>query len=76
MNSINLSNFSFDNEVDDVFVLQNGFYRFNGKCKQRGFGKSNGKEIEHLDTFERDRIERREYLRHQITVQRSVTMQN
>jgi len=37
-----------------VFVLQNGFYRFNGKWKQRGLGKLNGKEIEHLETFEKD----------------------
>ena len=39
---------------DDVFVLQNGFYRFNGRWKQRGLGKLNGNEIEHLDTFEKD----------------------
>lgn len=37
-----------------MFVLQNGFYRFNGKWKQRGLGKLNGKEIEHLETFEKD----------------------
>lgn len=54
VNSTVLGNFSFDNEADDVFVLQNGFYRFNGKWKQRGLGKLNGKEIEHLDTFEKD----------------------
>lgn len=54
VNSSKLGNFSFDNEADDVFVLQNGFYRFNGKWKQRGLGKLNGKDIEHLDTFEKD----------------------
>jgi len=54
VNSTNLGDFSFDNEADDVFVLQNGFYRFNGKWKQRGLGKLNGKEIEHLETFEKD----------------------
>ncbi len=54
VNSTKLGDFSFDNEADDVFVLQNGFYRFNGKWKQRGLGKLNGKEIEHLDTFEKD----------------------
>jgi len=36
-----------------VFVLQNGFYRFNDKWKQRGLGKLGTKEIEHLDTFEK-----------------------
>ena len=40
--------------ADDVFYLQNGFYRFNEKWKQRGLGKLNGKEIEHLNTFEKD----------------------
>lgn len=54
VNSSKLGNFSFGNEADDVFVLQNGFYRFNGKWKQRRLGKLNGKEIEHLDTFEKD----------------------
>ena len=54
VNSIKLGNFSFDNEADDIFVLQNGFYRFNGKWKQRGLGKLGTKEIEHLDTFEKN----------------------
>ena len=35
-------------------MLQNGFYRFNDSWKQRGLGKLNGKDIEHLDTFEKD----------------------
>lgn len=35
-------------------MLQNGFYRFNGKWKQRGLGKLGTREIEHLDTFEKD----------------------
>ena len=54
MNSINLGDFSFDNEGDDVFVLQNGFYRFNDTWKQRGLGKLGTREIENLDTFEKD----------------------
>lgn len=54
VNSTKLGDFSFDNEAKDVFVLQNGFYRFNGKWKQRGLGKLNGKDIEHLETFEKD----------------------
>lgn len=29
VNSTKLGNFSFDGMADDVFVLQNGFYRFN-----------------------------------------------
>ena len=54
VNSSKLGDFSFDNEANDVFALQNGFYRFNGKWKQRGLGKLNGKEIEQLDTFEKN----------------------
>lgn len=48
-----LGEFSFDNSADDVYVLQNGFYRFNEKWKQRGLGNLGTKEIEHLDTIER-----------------------
>jgi len=54
VNSTKLGTFSFDNEAEDVFVLQNRFYRFNEKWKQRGLGKLGTREIEHLDTFEKD----------------------
>ena len=37
-----------------MFYLQNGFYRFNGKWKQRGLGKLGSREIEHLETFEKN----------------------
>lgn len=53
INSDNLGNFSSDNSANDVYVLQNGFYRFNGKWKQRGLGNLGSKEIEHLETIER-----------------------
>ncbi len=53
LNSKKLGEFSFDDEADNVFVLQNGFCRFDGKWKQRGLGKLNGKEIEHLDILAR-----------------------
>ena len=33
INSTKLGDFSFDNEANDVFALQNGFYRFNEKWK-------------------------------------------
>ena len=52
-NSDKLGEFSFDNTANDVYVLQNGFYRFNEKWKQRGLGNLGTKEIEHLDTIER-----------------------
>ncbi|AFS80673.1 type B DNA polymerase [Candidatus Nitrosopumilus koreensis AR1] len=54
IDSERLGEFSLEEKADDVFVLQNGFYRFNGKWKQRGIGKLGSKEIEHLDTFEKD----------------------
>ncbi|MCV0399043.1 MAG: DNA polymerase [Nitrosarchaeum sp.] len=54
VDSDRLGEFSLEEKADDVFVLQNGFYRFNGKWKQRGIGKLGSKEIEHLETFERN----------------------
>lgn len=54
VNSTKLGEFSFDGMGNDVFYLQNGFYRFNGKWKQRGLGKLGSKEIEHLETYEKD----------------------
>jgi len=35
IDSNRLGEFSFVNSADDVFYLQNGFYRYNGKWKQR-----------------------------------------
>jgi hypothetical protein len=54
VDSKSLGEFSFDNSASDVYYLQNGFYRFNGKWKQRGLGKLGSKEIEHLETFEKN----------------------
>ncbi|MDH5431231.1 MAG: DNA polymerase [Nitrosopumilus sp.] len=54
VNSTKLGDFSFEGESSDTFFLQNGFYRFNGKWKQRGIGKLGSREIEHLDTIEKD----------------------
>jgi hypothetical protein len=39
---------------NDCYFLQNGFYRINDSWKNRGIGKYKGKEIEHLDTIQRD----------------------
>jgi len=39
------------NSGNDVFYLQNGINRFNGKWKQRGLGKLQDKNIEHLETI-------------------------
>jgi len=53
IDSSKLGDFSLSNHADDVYYLQNGFYRFNDKWKQRGLGKLGTKEIENIDTFER-----------------------
>lgn len=49
-----LGEFSLDKSGDDTYYLQNGIYRINGKWKQRGLGHLGTKEIEHLDTIEKD----------------------
>ncbi|MGY5148420.1 MAG: DNA polymerase [Candidatus Nitrosopumilus sp. bin_7KS] len=53
IDSDKLGEFSFEKSSDNVLYLQNGFYRFD-KWKQRGLGKLSGKNIEHLETFEKD----------------------
>ncbi|NQV39333.1 MAG: hypothetical protein HQ505_02135 [Nitrosopumilus sp.] len=53
IDSSELGGFSLDKHALDVYYLQNGFYRF-GSWKQRGIGKLGRKEIEHIDTIERD----------------------
>ena len=54
LDSSELGEFSSKDHADDVFYLQNGFYRFNGKWKQRGFGNLGKRDIEHIETFEKD----------------------
>ena len=54
LKSAKLGEFSHENEANDVFFLQNGLYRFDGKWKLRGLGRLVTKKIEHLDTFEKD----------------------
>lgn len=54
IDSDRLGGFSLSNSADDVYYLQNGFYRFNKKWKQRGLGNLGSKEIENIDTFERN----------------------
>ena len=54
VNSSELGGFSLDKHGKDVYYLQNGFYRFDKKWKLRGLGKLGKKEIEHVDTIEKD----------------------
>jgi hypothetical protein len=53
VNSSQLGGFSLDKHALDAYYLQNGFYRF-GSWKLRGLGKLGRKEIEHINTIERD----------------------
>ncbi len=53
VNSKELGGFSLEKYAKDVYYLQNGFYRFN-TWKLRGLGKLGKKEIEHVDTIEKD----------------------
>ncbi len=52
VNSSKLGGFAYENSGDDVYVLQNGIYRFNKKWKKRGIGNIGNRQIEHLDTVE------------------------
>jgi hypothetical protein len=54
IDSTDLGDFSYEGESHDTFFLQNGFYRFQEKWKQRGLGNLGKNEIEHLKTFEKD----------------------
>ena len=54
VNSTELGGFALENSGSDVYVLQNGIYRFNGKWKKRGIGNLGSKQIEHVDTMEKD----------------------
>ncbi|MEX2193154.1 MAG: DNA polymerase [Nitrosarchaeum sp.] len=54
VHSTDLGGFAYENSGDDVYVLQNGIYRFNGKWKKRGIGNLGNMQIEHLETIEKD----------------------
>jgi len=54
IDSSKLGFFSLENSANDVYVLQNGIYRFNGNWKKRGIGNLGSKKIEHVDTIEKD----------------------
>ena len=51
IDSSKLGCFSLENFGNDVYVLQNGIYRFNGNWKKRGIGNLGSKQIEHIDTI-------------------------
>lgn len=54
IDSDSLGGFKLEKSANDVYVLQNGIYRFNEMWKKRGIGKLGSRTIEHLDTVEKD----------------------
>ena len=54
VDSDSLGGFKLEKSAKDVYVLQNGIYRFNKSWKKRGIEKLGSKTIEHLDTVEKD----------------------
>ena len=55
LDSTKLGEMKLDKEGHDVYYLSNGYYRFNGKWKNRGIGNDPAEknvEIEHKDTIE------------------------
>lgn len=54
VDSQKLGGFKLEKSANDVYVLQNGIYRFDKMWKKRGIGKLGSRTIEHLDTIEKD----------------------
>ena len=52
LDSLDLGKMKLDKSGNDAYFLSNGFYRFNGKWKNRGIGYDSVKDlnIEHIDT--------------------------
>lgn len=49
-----LGTFSLKEHADDVFCIQNGINRWNGKWKERGIGVKNGRSIENFEIMEQN----------------------
>lgn len=54
IDSVKLGEFAYENSGNDVYVLQNGIYRFDKIWKKRGIGNLGNLQIEHLDTIEKN----------------------
>jgi hypothetical protein len=53
--SSKLGDFALKQSADDLFCIQNGINRWNGKWKERGIGMKKGKSIENFEIIEHDR---------------------
>jgi len=76
LNSKRLGDFSLDKQGNDVYYLQNGIYRFNESWKKRGLGNLGSKEIEHLETYEKDGRLYRKFIVNRVKQLRSSIIQN
>jgi hypothetical protein len=76
IDSDEIGEFSLEKSGDDVYFLQNGYYRVNNIWKSRGMGKLNGKTIEHLDTFTRNGKLYMKYVENRVEHVRSCILQN
>ena len=55
INSVKLGEFSSEGPADDMFFLQNGFYKVGGtKFRNKGFANIGNNTIENLEPFEQD----------------------
>jgi len=54
VDSSDLGRWAYENSGDDAYVLQNGISRLNKIWKKRGIGNLGNRQIEHLDTIEKD----------------------
>jgi len=54
VDSEKLGEFCLENNADDVYYLQNGFYRYNGIWKQRGLGRLGTRDIENPKTYQKN----------------------
>jgi len=54
VDSEKLGEFCLENNADDVYYLQNGFYRYNGTWKQRGLGRLGTRDIENPKTYQKN----------------------
>ncbi|MCV0372452.1 MAG: DNA polymerase [Nitrosarchaeum sp.] len=54
IDSSDLGGWAFENSGDDAYVLQNGIFRLDKIWKKRGIGNLGNRQIEHLDTIEKN----------------------
>ena len=54
IDSNKIGEFSFEQQADDCYILQNGYHFMNGNWKNRGIASMNGKTLKHLETYQKN----------------------